>query len=118
VIDDITLSSKAPEHEAVARTLEVMRAADARTDREKVEAAVDSAVEQTAAGEPASVPMGTVRLSDELVTKAQQTAARISFIEDASLLEPYGGVAGTLRYRIWPFATEARPKRSCRGRRG
>ncbi len=157
VIDEITLSSKAPEHEAVARTLEVMRAADARTDREKVEAAVgsfragglgvvgpdatllaltngqvdelmitaslanlkplrrtraaelaiandssvvDSAVEQTAAGEPAGVPMGTVRLSDELVTKAQQTAARISFIEDASLLEPYGGVAGTLRYRI------------------
>ncbi len=42
VIDEITLSSKAPEHEAVARTLEVMRAADARTDREKVEAAVGS----------------------------------------------------------------------------
>jgi len=157
IVDEISLSSDAPEHLAIARTLEALRAADARTDREKVDAAVgayragglglvgpdatllaltngqvdellittslanlsplhrtqaaemaiandaalvEPAVEETAAGEPAEVPMGTVRLSDELVTKAEQTGARISFIEDASLLEPYGGVAATLRYRI------------------
>ena len=157
VVDEIALSSDAPEHEAVARTLAALRAADAQTDREKVDAAVgafragglgvvgpdltllaltngqvdellvtaslaglrplprtkasemaiandaaivDPAVEETAAGEPAQVPMGTVRLSDELVTKARQTSARISFIEDGSLLEPYGGVAATLRYRV------------------
>ncbi len=36
----------------------------------------------------------------ELVTRAKQTAARLTFIEDASLLEEYGGVAALLRFRI------------------
>jgi peptide chain release factor subunit 1 len=58
------------------------------------------ALEPSAAGEAATAEMGTVRLADELVTRAHQTAARICFIEDAALLEPYGGVAATLRYRI------------------
>jgi peptide subunit release factor 1 (eRF1) len=57
-------------------------------------------VPPSAAGEPAQAGAATVRLSDELVTKAQQTGARLSFIEDPALLEPYGGVAATLRYRI------------------
>jgi len=60
----------------------------------------DAAVPATAAGEPAQAGAATVRLSDELVTRAQQTGARVSFIEDPALLEPYGGVAATLRYRI------------------
>ena len=63
-------------------------------------ALAEPAVEPAAAGEPASADMGVVRLADELVRKAQQTGARIEFIEDAALLEPYGGVAATLRYRI------------------
>lgn len=63
-------------------------------------AVVESAVTETAAGEPANADMGKVRLSDELITKAQQTGARVQFIEDSSLLAPYGGVAATLRYRI------------------
>ena len=57
-------------------------------------------VEPAAAGETAAADMGVVRLADELVRKAQQTSARIQFVEDATLLEPYGGVAATLRYRI------------------
>ena len=60
----------------------------------------EPAVEPSAAGEPARAGIGTVRLADELVTKAHQTAARVCFIEDATLLEPFGGVAATLRYRI------------------
>src|SRR4051812_15618298 len=60
----------------------------------------DAGVPATAAGEPAQAGAETVRLSDELVTRAQQTGARVSFIEDPALLEPYGGVAATLRYRI------------------
>jgi peptide subunit release factor 1 (eRF1) len=60
----------------------------------------EPAVEASAAGEAASAEMGTVRLADELVTKARQTGASVCFIEDASLLEPYGGVAATLRYRV------------------
>jgi peptide chain release factor subunit 1 len=60
----------------------------------------EPAVETTVAGEPARAGVGTVRLADELVTKARQTAARVTFIEDASLLEPYGGVAALLRFRV------------------
>jgi peptide subunit release factor 1 (eRF1) len=63
-------------------------------------AIAEPAVEPSAAGEPANADMGVVRLADELVRKAQQTGARVQFIEDAALLEPYGGVAATLRFRI------------------
>ena len=41
-----------------------------------------------------------LKLSDELVTRAQQTSARIRFIEDASLLAGVGGVGALLRFRI------------------
>src|SRR5687767_3821303 len=52
-----------------------------------------------------SNPTGTtdearLKLSDELVTRAQQTAARIRFIEDPSLLADVGGVGALLRFRI------------------
>jgi len=60
----------------------------------------DPVVDVTAAGEPEQASMGTVRLADELVTKARQTGATITFIEDPSLLERHGGVAALLRYRI------------------
>jgi peptide subunit release factor 1 (eRF1) len=43
---------------------------------------------------------GNVSLADTLVTRAKQTAARVTFIEDASLLESIGGVGAILRYRI------------------
>ena len=43
---------------------------------------------------------GQLKLSDELITRAQQTAARIRFIEDASLLADVGGVGALLRFRI------------------
>lgn len=41
-----------------------------------------------------------LKLSDELFTRAQQTAARIRFIEDATLLADVGGVGALLRFRI------------------
>jgi len=41
-----------------------------------------------------------VKLSDELISRAQQTAARVRFIEDASLLAEIGGVGALLRFRI------------------
>jgi peptide subunit release factor 1 (eRF1) len=52
-----------------------------------------------------SAPQGTadekkLKLSDELVTRAQQTAARIRFIEDENLLTDIGGVGALLRFRI------------------
>ena len=61
---------------------------------------LEPAVETAAAGEAAEADQASVRLADELVTRAKQTAARITFIEDPSLLEDYGGVAALLRFRI------------------
>jgi len=57
-------------------------------------------LEPIAAGEPAEADAEMVRLADELVTKATQTGARITFIEDAELLADYGGVAAILRFKI------------------
>jgi peptide subunit release factor 1 (eRF1) len=39
------------------------------------------------------------RAADELVAKARQTAARITFVEDVSLLAPAGGVGALLRFK-------------------
>ena len=60
----------------------------------------EPAVEATAAGEAAQVAPETVRLADELITKATQTAARITFVEDPELLAAFGGVAAILRFVI------------------
>ena len=40
------------------------------------------------------------KLADDLVTKAQQTSARIRFIEHPKLLEEVGGVGAILRFKI------------------
>ena len=58
------------------------------------------AVAAAPAGESADATPGVVRLADELVAKATQTGARITFIEDPLLLANYGGVAALLRFRV------------------
>jgi peptide subunit release factor 1 (eRF1) len=57
-------------------------------------------VESVAAGEAAAVAAETVRLADELITRAAQTSAKITFVEDPQLLAGYGGVAAILRFTI------------------
>lgn len=57
------------------------------------------AVEPSAGGEAAAADPQVVRLADELVTRARQTGAQVTFIEDTSLLEGQGGVAALLRFR-------------------
>jgi peptide subunit release factor 1 (eRF1) len=52
-----------------------------------------------------TAPQGTgdekqLKLADELVTRAHQTAARTRFIEDGNLLAGVGGVGALLRFRI------------------
>src|SRR4051812_7978925 len=93
-VDELLISASLARIEGLGET----RAAELAlaNDATLAEPAVDAA----AAGEAAAADMGVVRLADELVRKAKLTSARIQFIEDASLLEPYGGVAATLRYRI------------------
>jgi hypothetical protein len=49
---------------------------------------------------PATADGDRLKLADELVTKAQQTSARVRFIEDADLLADVGGVGALLRFRI------------------
>jgi peptide subunit release factor 1 (eRF1) len=39
-------------------------------------------------------------VADELVTRAEQTGARVRFIENRALLEPVGGVGALLRFRV------------------
>jgi peptide subunit release factor 1 (eRF1) len=60
---------------------------------------LEPAVEPAAGGEAAEADPQLVRLADELVTRAKQTSAKVTFIEDAALLRPHGGVAGLLRFR-------------------
>lgn len=49
----------------------------------------------------AGLPAGAgVKVSDELVTRAYQTGARVRFIEDPALLAQSGGVCAGLRYRL------------------
>ena len=53
---------------------------------------------QTSAPSPADEQK--LKLADELVTRAQQTAARVRFIENPELLKELGGVGALLRFRI------------------
>lgn len=155
IIDHVRLDTRAPLQEIVDVSLESMRRMNERTDREKVDAAIDAyragglgvvgpedtlsalvkgqvdellvaatmremrgvpmlpadeaavddaaiaeaVVDTAAAGEAAEARPEIVRLADELVTRATQTAARITFVEDASALAQYGGVAALLRFR-------------------
>jgi peptide chain release factor subunit 1 len=48
----------------------------------------------------AGVDPDRLKLADDLVTKAQQTSARVRFIEDVGLLAEVGGVGAILRFRI------------------
>jgi peptide subunit release factor 1 (eRF1) len=61
-------------------------------------------------GAVANIDPDSVIVSDDLVTRARQTAARITFIEDATLLEDVGGVGALLRYRIQPQTTDSAPQ--------
>ena len=47
-----------------------------------------------------SAPSASERAADALIAQARNTAARIRFIEDASLLAPAGGVGAFLRFKV------------------
>jgi len=61
-------------------------------------AASEMTAETSAAN--ASIDEARLKLSAELIKRAQQTSARIRFIEDAALLADVGGVGALLRFRI------------------
>jgi peptide subunit release factor 1 (eRF1) len=61
-------------------------------------------------GAVAELEADSVVVADDLVTRAQQTSARITFVEDPSLLAEVGGVGAFLRYRLDPPSTESAPQ--------
>ena len=93
-VDELLIAANLRELQGVAAG--ASRSAAAATDT----AIMEPAVETTMAGEAAQADPGDVRIADELITKARQTSAGITFIEDAELLADYGGVAALLRFRI------------------
>ena len=137
VVDVLHLDVATPEHEVLARTLEIMRMDDVRTDREKAAAAIDAyrsgglgvvgvpdtlralelgqvdellMTDLRALSAPGLTPaqlLGTEErltedVAEKLVARAAQTAARVTIIDDASVLALVGGVAGLLRFRVMP----------------
>src|SRR5215204_1518255 len=84
-------------------------------DREDVAILSDAEVaEPVVAGQDggavADIEPDSVIVADDLVTRARQTSARITFIEDPALLEEVGGCGAFLRYRIQPQTTESAPQ--------
>jgi peptide subunit release factor 1 (eRF1) len=151
VVDVMALDIRAPEHEILDATRELMKQKDASSDRERVEALFDAyrsnglgvvgpeatrlALEMgqvdellitgtpdvldaggfaASAAAPSSGTTGTAadhtpqaaertpeeRLADELIAAARQTAARITIVQDGSLLASVGGTGALLRFKL------------------
>lgn len=67
---------------------------------EQLDAGTQLALEATEIDGDASGETRTAIIADEFVSKARQTAARVTFIEDAALMADVGGVGAMLRYKI------------------
>ena len=90
-VDELLLSSNIDSLRNVSPRVAAMA-----NDSTLTEPAVDTA----AGGEAAQSDPQVVRLADELVTRAKNTSAKVTMIEDPELLQPHGGVAALLRFRI------------------
>jgi peptide chain release factor subunit 1 len=64
------------------------------------EDAAPGSVEADTSAPQAAIDDTRLKLAGELIARAQQTSARVRFIEDASLLADVGGVGALLRFRI------------------
>jgi peptide subunit release factor 1 (eRF1) len=83
-------------------------------DREDVATLSDGEVaEPVVAGQDgavANIDTDSVIVAADLVARARQTGARITFIEDPALLEEVGGCGALLRYRIQPPTADSAPQ--------
>ncbi len=84
----------------IAADLQQMRPLSMPAGSANDAAIAEPVLEPVSAGEPGGAQPEIVRLADELVMKAKQTGAKLTFIEDPALLADYGGVAALLRFRI------------------
>jgi peptide chain release factor subunit 1 len=88
-VDELLLTASMQEIKALEEDISEL---DVVITGEPVVAGTDGAVQ--------NLETPSVVMADELVTRAQQTAARVTFIEDPELLANFGGVGALLRYRI------------------
>jgi peptide chain release factor subunit 1 len=63
-------------------------------------ASLETGTSSSAAATSAADRSPAERIADELVSKARQTGASLRFIEDPTLLAPYGGVGAVLRFLV------------------
>lgn len=120
--DVMNLDIHATEQDILAATLKTLQGREAKTDAEKVErlmqqyrarglavvgrqdtleALTNGQVEELLISRAlgARHPDSSDDTENLLVTKARQTDATVTFIEDPALLEPVGGVGALLRWR-------------------
>ena len=123
VADVLRMEVTTPDAEVLRQTLEAMRAQDARDDADRVRrmfdayrsgglgvvgvAATRGALDNgqvhellLSATPPPNAREDWPAIADELVTKARQTSATVTMIEDPALMAEADGVGGLLRYRI------------------
>ena len=123
IVDVVKLNIHTPEDRVLAETMEALRRHDAETDAAKVEEMLGAwrasglavagaedtlkALEMGQVEELLITSKDVQRMDDkavtqanDLVTRAQQSAARIRFIEDPDLLAEVGGVGALLRFKI------------------
>jgi len=67
---------------------------------QKLPDAAPAAMQADTSAPETGIDEDRLKLSAELIKLAQQTSARVRFIEDATLLEEVGGVGALLRFRV------------------
>ena len=123
IVDVLKLDINTPGQQVLSETMQALREKDARTDAEKVEEMLGGwrgnglgvagreetlkALEMGQVEELLITSQNLEQMKDndvaqvnDLVTRAQQSAARIRFIEDPALLADVGGVGALLRFKI------------------
>lgn len=120
LVDVLRLDAKAPEQEIFEATLEAIREKDAATDAEKVQrlfeiyragglavVGLKETIQILENGQADELLIGasleeqgiSEETTDHLVTEAKRTSARVSFIEDPSLLACVEGAGAFLRWK-------------------
>ena len=90
------------------------RQQDIEGDREDVAILSDTEVAEPVVaghdGAVAAIEPDSVIVADDLIKRARQNSARVTFIEDASLLEGVGGCGALLRFPVQPPTNASAPQ--------
>jgi peptide chain release factor subunit 1 len=117
IIDLAKIDMRASDREILETTIAALREQDAEGDRERVEVllgayragglacvGIDETLKAFELGQVdelvIAAAMKNESAANELVGEAKKTSAKVRFIEDATLLEPVGGVGAFLRFKL------------------